>query len=170
MASQPFQHSFDQAPALPFQIRVRDVRFPRFSDEFDQGMRRLPRAPLQAHALRRRHHGEAREDEAVTDEGQIVPGHEIGLLLRRVLDFVEDVPPIADQPLRDAVQGDHNVVPVGAARTIEHIGDGRIAHPDGERSHGGARTLVRRWRGLHPVEPEADAHSSPRTRCHGSSG
>ena len=169
VAPESFEHGVDKIAELRFQLLRLDARLP-FTDEFDPGVRRFVSPPPETYPLRCRHHGQARENETVAGKRQVVPALETGVLLPRVLDLVEEVPPVADQPLRNMDQGDDDVIPPGAARTVEHGGDGRAAHLDGKRGHGVAGETIRRRRGVDPIEAKTDAHDSPLTRCSGLSG
>ena len=142
VAPEPFQHRFDEIPELRFQLLPLDARF-TLVYELDPGVFRPVPTPPETYPLLRRNHGQARKDETVAGERQVVPELEAGFLLSRALDLVKEMPPVGDQPFRNGEQGNDDVPPQGAARTVEHRGDGGAVRLDGQRGHRVTSEFVR---------------------------
>ena len=124
-------------------------------------MRRLVARPTQAHLPgSNRSNRQLRQQETFAHEGQIVRLGKPAARSPFVLHFVEDSPPVANQPLGNMDQR-HDHMVSGRSMAIQQGGYRAAIYLDSQRRHGGLREGVRRTRCVvHPIEFHANGHSN----------
>ena len=143
VTAESIQHRFDDMLCLVFQVFAAHIR-PSLAVELDISMKRLASVPTEPYQLRFRRESQARVHEPVADERKVVPRGEILPLLPAIPHFVEQVPPIVDQPLCDAEHGNDDLVPLQAAVVaVNDLRDNGIANFDVEFRHRELRENVR---------------------------